>query len=84
MVKGKELIIKTDHKSLSFAFSQKSEKASPRQQRQLDFIGQFAARIVHVSGVDNIIADALSRVNTIDMPVIVSTEDIAAAEVADE
>jgi len=39
MVEGRKLIIKTDHKPLTYAFLQKSDKASPRQIRQLDLIG---------------------------------------------
>ena len=84
LVDGRELLIRTDHKPLTYAFNQKSDKASPRQQRQLDFIGQFTTRIYHVNGEDNVVADALSRVNSIDMPVITTTQDIARAQQADE
>lgn len=69
MIEGRECTIHTDHKPLTFAFLQKPEKASPRQLRQLDYIGQFTTDIRHVSGKDNIVADTLSRieqVNTID------------------
>lgn len=41
---------------------QNPEKASPRQLTQLDFIGQFLTDIRHVSGVKNIVADTLSRI----------------------
>ena len=68
LIDGRELLIRTDHKPLPYAFNQKSDKASPRQQRQLVFIGQFTTRIYHVNGEDNVVADALSRVNSIDMP----------------
>lgn len=50
-----------------------NDKASLRQARQLDFISQFTIKIMHVAGIDNTIPDALSRVETIDMPTIVST-----------
>lgn len=69
MIEGRECIVRTDHKPLTFAFLQKSDKASPRQLRQLDYIGQFTTDIRHVSGKDNVVADTLSRieqVNTID------------------
>lgn len=84
MVEGRKLIIKTDHKPLVFAFRQKSTKASPRQWRQLDFISQFTTEIIHVAGANNQIADALSRVGSINLPVIISTEDIAEAQKEDD
>lgn len=62
MIDGRECIVYTDHKPLTFAFLQKPDKASPRQARQLDFIGQFTTDIRHISGKDNIVADMLSRI----------------------
>jgi cleavage and polyadenylation specificity factor subunit 1 len=67
-LEGRSFTIFTDHKPLTFAFKQKPEKASPRQLRHLDYIGQYTTDIKHVSGKDNIIADTLSRINTIGMP----------------
>lgn len=84
LVEGQNLIIKTDHKSITYAFFQKSAKASPRQIRQLSFISQFTTQIVHVAGDRNEIADALSRVQAIDMPVVISTDDIAKEQEIDE
>lgn len=55
---------------------QKPDKASPRQLRQLSFISQFVNHIKHVAGKNNIAADTLSRIEAINMPVIVSTQDI--------
>lgn len=75
--------MKTDHKALVYAFNQKSSKASPRQLRQLDFIGQFTTRIIHIAGTDNTVADALSRIEAIDMPVITTTEELAQAQTND-
>jgi len=81
---GRHLIIKTDHKPLTFALTQKSDKASPRQARQLDFISQFATKIVHINGMDNTIADVLSCVETINLPVLFTTEEIATEQLKDE
>lgn len=64
-IEGRELTIYTDHKPLTFAFKQKSEKASPRQLRHLELIGQFTTNIVYVKGTENTVADALSRINSI-------------------
>lgn len=77
MAEGRKLTIITDHKPLVFAFEQKSTKASPRQQRQLDFIGQFSTSIKHIADKQNDIADAFSRLETIDMLVIVDTQELA-------
>jgi hypothetical protein len=53
------------HKPLTFAFSQKPEKCSPRQCRQLDLISKFSTYIRHVKGEQNIIVDFLSRIEAI-------------------
>lgn len=42
LVEGRKLLIKTDHKPLTYAFLQKSSKSTPRQTRQLDYISQFS------------------------------------------
>lgn len=84
-VKGRQLIVRTDHKPLTFAFQQKSKKATPRQARQLDFISQFSTEVIHLSGQKNIVADALSRIALIDnCPVIVNTEELAEEQQKDE
>ncbi|EFN71769.1 Uncharacterized protein F44E2.2, partial [Camponotus floridanus] len=61
MVEARNFIIFTDHKPIIYSFKQKPDKCSPRQFRHLDFIGQFSTDIRHVSGSDNVVADALSR-----------------------
>ena len=68
LLEGREFVIKTDRKLLVKALEQRPEKASPRQLRQLDYISQFCLTLEHVSGEDNVVADALSRVEAIDMP----------------
>lgn len=69
LLEGRHFRIFTDHKPITFAFKQKSDTASPRQVRQLDYIGQFSTNIIHISGKSNVVADALSRVATIELPV---------------
>lgn len=68
MVEGSQFVIFTDHKPIIYAFSQNVDKFSPRQARNLDFIGQFSTDIRHINGKDNVVADALSRVETIISP----------------
>lgn len=65
MLEGRVFVIYCDHLPLTTAFQQKPEKASPRQLRQLDFIGQFCTDIRHVAGKENIVADMLSRIASI-------------------
>lgn len=69
MVEVRSFIVFTDYKPLIFAFRQKLEKCSPRQFRYLDYIGQFTTDIRHIAGVNNTVADALSRVEEIREPV---------------
>ncbi|GFW57211.1 hypothetical protein TNCV_541271 [Trichonephila clavipes] len=59
MLEARDFTVFTDHKLLTYAFRQKSDKCSPRQIRQLDFISQFTTNIVHIPGSDNIAADVL-------------------------
>ncbi|GFX62772.1 retrovirus-related Pol polyprotein from transposon 17.6 [Trichonephila clavipes] len=68
MLEARDFTVFTDHKPLTYAFRQKSDKCSPRQIRQLDFISQFTTNIVHIPGSDNIAADVLSRVSAITFP----------------
>ncbi|GFT07367.1 transposon Tf2-11 polyprotein [Trichonephila clavipes] len=62
MLEGREFVIYTDQKPLIYAFQQKADKCSPRQLRHLDFISQFSTNIQHVPGTQNLVADALSRI----------------------
>lgn len=66
-IEGRSCHIYTDHKPLTFAFSQNLDKASPRQARQLDLIGQFTTDIRHIAGAENVTADLLSRIQPIQI-----------------
>lgn len=65
-VEGYTFTIRTDQKPLIHAFQQRSDKASPRQQRQLGFISQFTTNITAVKGIENVVADTLSRIDAIN------------------
>ena len=56
--------ILTDHKPLTYALNPRSDRHSPRQARHLNFISQFTPTVHHVHGMDNVVADALSRIKT--------------------
>lgn len=83
MIEGRQLVIRCDHKPITFAFRQKSDKASPRQARQLDFIGQFSTTIVHISGNANIVADTLSRLEEVSLPTVVDFDVLAQQQRSD-
>lgn len=65
MLEARVFTVFTDHKPLSFAFSERKNNCSPRQFRHLDFISQFP----HISGKDNVVADTLSRIEELQSPV---------------
>ncbi|GFW01387.1 retrovirus-related Pol polyprotein from transposon 412 [Trichonephila clavipes] len=62
----------------------KSDKCSPWQIRQLDFISQFTTNIVHIPGPDNIAADVLSRVSAINFPSQIDYDCIAETQHTDQ
>ncbi|XP_045764373.1 uncharacterized protein LOC123869707 [Maniola jurtina] len=65
MVEARVFAVFTDHKPLTFAFKLNRDKNSPRQFRYLDFIGQFTTDIRYLPGKENVVADALSRIEGI-------------------
>lgn len=69
-LEGRQFTVFTDHKPLTYALRTNSDKYSPREIRHLDFVSQFTTDIRHVSGKDNVVADALSRVeiNSVTSP----------------
>ena len=66
-VEDKPFTLYTDHKPLTFALSNNADR-SPRQFRHLSFIAEFTSDIQHVKGKFNVVADILSRINTITLP----------------
>ncbi|GFN86833.1 Pol polyprotein [Plakobranchus ocellatus] len=63
-LEGRLFTLYTDHKLLTFALSSQTER-SPRQTRHLSYISEFTTDIQHIEGEFNVVADALSRLNTI-------------------
>jgi len=84
-VEGRNFHVITDHKPLTFAISSQASHHTPRQIRHLDYISQFTTDIRHVKGVDNPVADTLSRLSAIhsDTIVPISFQDIANAQCDD-
>lgn len=75
-LEGRHFKIFTDHKPLTYAFQQKSDKASPRQMRHLDYIGQFSTDITHIQGTNNIVADTPSRISSINFSSVIDYESL--------
>ena len=85
MVEGREFCVYTDHKPLTRALTSRSTQHSPRQIRHLDFVSQFTSDIRHVKGVENPVADALSRIelNALTQHQGIDFEDMARAQAND-
>ena len=82
-VEGREFAVFTDHKPLTVSLSSNSDRYTPHQICHMDYISQFTTNIQHVSGNDNPVADALSRVgvNTLSpQPPVVDFKAMAAAQ----
>jgi hypothetical protein len=56
---GRPLEVITDHEALGFLATQ--DKLSVRQLRWMEYLSRFNLKVTHVQGVENIVADALSR-----------------------
>ena len=61
-LEARQFHVLTDHKPLTRAFVAKQDRYSPREIRHLDYISQFTTDIRHIKGNENVVADALSRI----------------------
>ena len=61
VLEGRRFRVFTDQKPLTSAFFKAREPLSNRQRHQLAVISEFATDISHVPGLENVVADALSR-----------------------
>ena len=61
LLEGRQVTIYTDQKPLTSAFFKAKDPVSDRQRQQLAFISEFVTTIEHIPGVENVVADALSR-----------------------
>lgn len=85
MVEGRQLIIFTDHKPLTYAFAKiGNNNELPRRIRQLIYISEFTSDIRHIEGDKNVVADALSRVETISCPTALDFAEVAHAQASDK
>lgn len=82
MLEGRSFAVFTDHKPLIYAFKQDPLKSSPRQARHLEYIAQFTTDVRHIAGEENVVADALSRVEAIEKAV--SLEELVEEQSGDK
>ena len=61
ILEGRRFRIWTDQRPLTRAFMKARDPVSNRQRHQLAFISEFATDIAHVPGLENVVADALTR-----------------------
>ena len=80
LLEGRDFTVFTDHKPLTYALHVNTEKYTPRDTRQLDYISQFTSDIQYIKGSDNIVADTLSR-STIQF---IDSVDLTFELIADE
>lgn len=62
-LEGRQFCIWTDHKPLTYAFQSNNSNHTPWEIRHMSFFSEFTTDIRFVSGKDNPVADALSRLN---------------------
>ena len=69
ILEGRDFSVFTDHKPLTYALHVNTEKYTPRDTRQLDYISQFTSDIQYVKGSDNIVADTLTiqSIDSVDL-----------------
>ena len=83
-LEARQFFVSTDHKPLTYSLLHSTDRHSPREIRHLHFISQFTTDLHHVSGNDNPVADALSRIASITpSPTSIDFEAIALAQLND-
>nr|VZI40988.1 unnamed protein product [Spirometra erinaceieuropaei] len=61
LLEGRDFTFVTDHKPLTFALRSHSDKCNPREIAHQNYISQFTTDIRHIDGMNNEVADMLSR-----------------------
>ena len=65
IVRGRELLIKTDHKALVNAVENGIGEHSMHEQCMINYVKEYGPRMEHISGEENAVADSLSRPNSL-------------------
>ena len=77
-LEGRSFTLYTDHKPLVQAIDRIGDPMSNRQKRQLSELSEYCITMKHLSGVDNVVADALSRLHSISIGI--DFEELAKAQ----
>lgn len=81
MIEGRDITIFTDHKPLTYPFSKiGTDRETPRRTRELLYISEFTSDIQYVTGNENPVADALSRVESVVCPTSIDFDEVARAQ----
>ena len=78
LLEAQDFTLLTDHKPLIHALASPSQRHSPREARHLDFILQYTSKARHITGKENVVADALSRTSLNALIPASSPVDLAA------
>ena len=79
-IKGRQVLLLTDHKPLCGAFYSLNPVKSDRPQRQLAILTEFISDIEHIKRFQNIVVDCLSRptlavqIDACDLPALAETQ----------
>ena len=60
-IRGREVIFRTDHRSLVNALSNPEGQHSPLERRMIYYLKEYLPTVIFISGEENVVADALSR-----------------------
>jgi cleavage and polyadenylation specificity factor subunit 1 len=82
MLEVRHFTIFTDHKPITYTSQQQRDNCPPKQFNHLDFIAQFTTDIRHISGENNVVADDLSRFESVSAPP--SYDAVAALQDSDD
>ena len=80
LLEGRSFVIYTDHRPLTHAMNAHSDKYTPREIRHLDFISQFSTDIRYIKGLNNTVADTLSRSDITSITQDVLSHELIAKE----
>ena len=61
LLEGRHVVLYTDHRPLTTAYLSPHTAKSDRQQRHWSVVSEYIAAVKYVRGVDNVVADCLSR-----------------------
>lgn len=72
LVEGRQFKVFTDHKPLVYAMMQDPSHAPARRRRQLSYIAEFTSDLCYLPGVQNVVADSLSRIDATTSPTVLN------------